>query len=157
MTSPLDDSPLQIPIDLRALQRRAHQYARRCEAWLTERADARADVVHHSVVVVGRLSLIVPTEINHAVAGWLRPDDAPRELVVDPEDAAAMALVAIEHSRSAWMALLRCQEIRAIAAEPFITDLVWLKHEMLRVFPNVRTVTECSTRTTSSSRDTVVP
>jgi hypothetical protein len=90
------------------------------------------------VVVVRRLSPIVPTEIERAVAGWIAPADEGRELAADPEDAARMALVAIEHSRKAWLALLRNQEIRAIAAEPFITDLVWLKHEVERTFPASR-------------------
>ena len=132
----VDDNAPRIPVDLRALQRRAQQYSRRCDRWLTERDTAPAKAVQHPMVVVKRLSLIVPTEIDHAVAGWLLPSDEEHDLLIDPEDAASIALVAIEHSRNAWLALLRCQEIRAIAAEPFITDLVWLKHEVQRVFPN---------------------
>ena len=133
-----DDQLPQIPVDLRALQRRALQYSRRCATWLQERAHEPTNAVNHPLVVVQRLSPIVPMEIEHAVAGWLAPLDDGRELTNDPEDAAAIALTAIEHSREAWLALLRSQTIRAMAAEPFITDLVWLKHEVERTFPNRR-------------------
>jgi hypothetical protein len=149
MNATFDDCPPAIPIDLRALQRRAQQYLRRCEKWLaTQGSGLRAqasgprgdgtDDGLQPMTIVSRLSLIVPTEIDRALAAWFAPPDESHELIVDPEDAAAIALVAIEHSRGAWLALVKSQQIRAVAAEPFITDLVWLRHEVERTFPNRR-------------------
>ena len=136
----LDDHPPQIPIDLRALQRRAQQYSRRCEAWMAGQASPHsphhaADEDVHPVAIVSRLSVIVPTEIDRALAGWLLPENETRDLIADPGHAAALALTAIEHSRGAWLSLVKHQHIRALTAQPFIADLVWLKHEVERAFP----------------------
>ena len=134
MLPPEDELLPRMPIDLRALQRRAQQYSRRCERWLADCGDS-ADA-GHSIMAVRTLSQIVPAEIERALAGWLATPGETRELAADPEGAAAIALAAIEISRDAWFALLRKQRIRALAAEPFITDLVWLRHEVERVFPD---------------------
>jgi hypothetical protein len=132
--SPQDEPP-QIPIDLRALERRAQQYSRRCATWLDGRAgDSTAG---DPIVIVRRFAQIVPAEIERALAAWRSTGDE-KELLVDPEHSAQIALVAIEHSRSAWLALVKTQRIRGLAAQPFISDLVWLKHEVERTFPSTR-------------------
>jgi hypothetical protein len=129
------EGPPQMPIDLRALARRAQQYSRRCDRWMDGLTTRHAGGIDDPLVIVCRLAQVVPAEIQHALAGWLSADDETRELMVDPEQSAAIALVAIEHSRHAWLALIRNQHIRGIAAQPFISDLIWLKHEVERAFP----------------------
>ena len=136
MEQSLPEAPPQIPVDLRALDRRAKLYSRRCDTWLTGRPIESAASLDDPVVIVRRLSQIVPAEITRALAAWLSTADEC-ELPADPEHAAEIALMAIEHSRHAWLALVRAQHIGGIAAQPFIADLVWLKHEVERVFPLV--------------------
>ena len=132
----LQDLPPQIPIDLRALERRAKQYSRRCDTWLTGRPFESTASLEDPMVIVRRLSQIVPAEIVRALAAWLSTAD-DGDLPADPEHAAELALMAIERSRHAWLALVRTQHIGGTAAQPFIADLVWLKHEVERVFPLV--------------------
>lgn len=134
----MEDEAVRMPIDVRALDRRAQRYSRRCERWLGERdkRDVLGDATQ-PLVIVSRLSQILPAEVRGAIEAWLRDDGG--ELGADPEDAAAIALVAIEKSRDAWLALVRTRQIRALLAEPFVTDLVWLKHEIERAFPATRT------------------
>jgi hypothetical protein len=135
MQLPPQDEPLQIPVDLRALERRAQQYSRRCARWLDGRTSESNAV--DPIVIVRRFAAIVPAEIERALAAWLSTGDET-ELAADPEHSARIALVAIEHSRSAWLALVKDQHIRGLAAQPFISDLVWLKHEVERTFPRTR-------------------
>jgi hypothetical protein len=135
MEQSLPEGPPQIPIDLRALERRAKQYSRRCDTWLDARTGDGSHAIDHPIIIVRRLSAIVPAEIQRALAAWLSPDDEARELTADPAHAAEIAILAIELSRHAWLALVKEQQVGGVAAQPFVADLIWLKHEVERVFP----------------------
>ena len=137
MANAIHGERLQLPIDLAALARRTRAYVARCECWVEQRRDAR-EVLDDGqfVAIVKRLSPIVGAEILTALDGWLHVGDDRSELAVDPDAAATLALTAIEHSRQAWLALVRTRQVGAAAAAPFVTDLVWLKHEVERAFPS---------------------
>jgi hypothetical protein len=104
-------------IDRRFLASRAHRYSVRCERWLESAGDTDTDPIDAAdpLTVVRRFSPFILLQIR--------------------EGNRDVALTAIEHSRVAWLALVKQKAIRPHLAEPFVTDLVWLKHEVARVLP----------------------
>jgi hypothetical protein len=113
------DARVDFPIDIEALTRRCRMYAARCDG-LTD---------------VAPLSASLSAQVLCALDGWLSAN-AGDELSSDPEHAAADALRTIERSRQAWLAMVKSREVRAISAASSVADLVWLKYEIGRAFPN---------------------
>ena len=56
----------------------------------------------------------------------------------DANGSAKAALVALERSHSAWLALTAATLVPPAAAEALLSDLVWLRLEIERVFPHAR-------------------
>jgi hypothetical protein len=136
--------PSQMLIDHRALERRAQRYSSRCAQWRDRRASQERPLPgerDHPAAIVGRLSDLVCAEIARALAE--SRDTGPEQQLAhaDSYGSAAIALIAIEQSRLAWLALVHEQDVLATAAQPFVSDLVWLKHEVERTFPGVRFAT----------------
>jgi hypothetical protein len=134
----------QMSVEQRALERRAQRYASRCLQWRERRAahEPQADRERHRpAAVVSRLCELVAAEIACALSE--SSDSGPEQRIAhaDAYASAAIALIAIEQSRQAWLALVRDQDVRSIAAQPFVSDLVWLKHEVERAFPGIRFAT----------------
>jgi hypothetical protein len=129
----------EMPIDLAAVERRADGYWRRCGEWTDasprgscepQRAEAGA--------TVDRLSAVVKVEVRRALAERAEVASSRPADLGDAYASAATALIAIEQSRRAWLALVRAGWVRPIVAQPFVCDLVWLRHELERAFPGMR-------------------
>ena len=136
--------PSQMLIDHRALERRARRYSYRCAQWLDRSSSherPHAGERDHPVAIVDRLSDLVATEIVRALAE--SSDTGPERHLThaDAYASATIALIAIEQSRQAWLSLVREQQVLATAAQPFVSDLVWLKYEVERAFPGIRFAT----------------
>lgn len=132
----LDDEQLQLPIDVVTVVRRSRAYLLRCDRLLSQHGGARATTCGGQALgTISRLGPVLTAEVLGALEGWLTGSEQRVELAIDPVAAAARALSAIEQSREAWLALVRMQQVGAMAAAPFVTDLVWLKHEVERAFP----------------------
>ena len=117
-----EEAGVEFPIDVEALAERSRAYAARCDG----------------LRIVGPLSASLSAQILCALEGW-RSSEACHDLSSDPERAATHALGAIERSRQAWLALVRTREVGALYAADFVADLVWLKYELARAFPNAAT------------------
>ena len=115
-----DHDALAADIDRRALASRARTYSQRCERWLEHHKDQDPVDSTDPLTVVRRFSPFIPLQIR--------------------EGNAEVALLAIERSRMAWLALVKHKAIRPHLAEPFVSDLVWLKHEVERIFPHAPTM-----------------
>jgi hypothetical protein len=113
-----DQDALSVNIDRRALASRALSYSERCEQWLEGSKDEDPVDAADPLTVVRRFAPFIPLQIR--------------------DGNAEVAMLAIEHSRMAWLALVKHKAIRPLLAEPFVSDLVWLKHEVERVFPHAR-------------------
>jgi len=113
-----DQNAISANIDRRALASRALSYSERCEQWLEGWKDENPTDVADPLTVVRRFAPFIPLQIR--------------------DGNAEVAMLAIEHSRLAWLALVKHKAIRPPLAEPFVSDLVWLKHEVERVFPHAR-------------------
>lgn len=118
------------------LHGRATQYLSRCQQWTTIQASSHDPSDPHARV--DRLARVAAVEIGLAIAKWKPAQPAAAEHRGDAYGAAAVALVAIDESRQTWLDLVRRRLVRGPAAEPFVTDLVWLEFELERVFPGLR-------------------
>jgi hypothetical protein len=56
----------------------------------------------------------------------------------DADGSAKVALIGIERSHAAWLALIERGVVSASEADPFIADLVWLGRELEEVRPRAR-------------------
>jgi hypothetical protein len=114
----MDDQNVLADIDRRALAGRARAYEHRCERWLEHWKGPHSADAEDPLTAVRRFAPLIALEIH--------------------DRNAELTLLAIERSRIAWLALVRYKAIRPHLAEPFVSDLVWLKHEIERVFPQAR-------------------
>ena len=131
----LDDQRPQLPIDVITVVTRSRAYLLRCDRLLSQHDEERAtNGGGQALGTITRLGPVVTAEVLGALEGWLTTSEQRVELAIDPVAAAARALSAIEQSREAWLALVRTHQVGAMAAAPFVTDLVWLKHEVERAF-----------------------
>lgn len=133
MDALLDAARSQTLIDDRTLQARAARYALRCERWIDRLPPCHVRSSRDAPMIV-HLALVMREEVHEAVADTAGPARAANG---DAYTSAAVALIAIDQSRRTWLRLVRGRHVRAVAAEPFVSDLVWLKHELRRAFPGL--------------------
>lgn len=141
MDTAADAEPLQMLIDRRALEGRAQRYSSRCAQWLDRVTDRERSIARERddpTAVVARLSGLVAAEVAQALTEWADTGPEQQTAHADAYGSAAIALIAIEQSRHAWLALVRDRDVRATVAQPFVSDLVWLKHEIEQAFPGIR-------------------
>jgi hypothetical protein len=112
----MDDPTALEDLDRRALAGRALAYAQRCERWLEHRNDGDVVDAADPLTIVRRFAPFIALQIR--------------------DRNAEVALLAIERSRTAWLELVKQKAIRLPLAASFVSDLVWLKHEVVRVFPH---------------------
>jgi len=94
------------------LAARAGSYQQRCRDWLVDSHGAPAES-SNSRESIERLSRVIGSSIN--------------------DRRSLLALDAIEQSRVAWLLLVKSSAVGPLLAAPFVSDLVWLKHEVQRV------------------------
>jgi hypothetical protein len=86
--------------------------------------------------IVARYCFFVSGKIHRALITRARPYDSDS---VDANGSAKAALVALERSHSAWLVLSTAKLVPSATAEALLSDLVWLRLEIERVFPQART------------------
>jgi hypothetical protein len=132
-SSPEYEQPV-LPPESRLLHERALEYAMRCHDWLKERDDAGSIDPADAIAVIGW----IPSKIHRALAGLAEDDPSTRDWPADHDGSAKIALIAIERSSAAWLALVEKAKIAADVAEPFVSDLLWMEGELERMLPNAR-------------------
>jgi hypothetical protein len=85
--------------------------------------------------IVARYGFFVSGKIYRALISLARPHDGDS---LDANGSAKAALVALERSHSAWLALSAAKLVPPASAEALLSDLVWLRLEVERVFPHAR-------------------
>lgn len=121
----------------RPIEARAADYGARVWRWLEGQP---LPAVHHPgtpepLEVIEHFGIFVGAKVYRALSG----------LTVDPDDeyedargSAKAALIGIDRSREAWLALVEDGAVSHAQAAPFVADLVWLAEELERVLPRAR-------------------
>jgi len=134
-----DDEPVRRPPPKEhlAIEARAKDYCFRAHRWLRTRSYAALDPGDPSAVI-GWFETMIPAKVHRAIHGLAEDWPEDRDCVSDHDGSAKVALIGIERSHAAWLALIE----RGIAAHgdvaPLIEDLVWLSDAVERVFPKAR-------------------
>jgi hypothetical protein len=96
----------------------------------TDPADPRAVVSwFHSLIYV---------KIRRALRGLAEDDPAERDWPADHDGSAKVALLGVERSQEAWLQIVERGHVTWNEAEPFIRQLLWIRDEIERIFPNAR-------------------
>jgi hypothetical protein len=116
---------------------RAHVYASDVNGWLAERQMEDDDATSPATVIKW-YSTLVGAKIARALHGlaWDEPDLDPDER--DYDGSAKVALIGLERSHAAWLALVERGDASANDVHPFIVDLMWITDALERLFPNAR-------------------
>jgi hypothetical protein len=85
--------------------------------------------------IVRRYCFFISGKIYRALMNVARPYGDS----LDANGSAKAALVALERSHGAWLALSAAKLVPRASAEALISDLVWLRLEIERIFPHART------------------
>ena len=86
--------------------------------------------------VIAWFHFLIGAKVNRSLTVW--PDDDDDVKVSDADGSAKVALLGIERSREAWLALVEQGAISPSEADPFIADLVWLGEALERIRPRAR-------------------
>ena len=106
--------------------RRTHQ----AFATATDPADPRA--------VVSWFYSLIYVKIRRALRGLAADDPAARDWPADHDGSAKVALLGVERSQEAWLQIVERRHATWTEAEPFIRQLLWIRDEIERIFPNAR-------------------
>jgi hypothetical protein len=131
--------PRKIPADHEALCEHALAYFDRVYAWLrTHEAFAEASDPADPCAAVSWFYSMIYVKVRRAVQGLAEDDAADREWPADHDGSAKVALLAVEQSKAAWLQIIERRLATWQEAEPFISQLLRLRDEIERVFPNAR-------------------
>jgi LmbE family N-acetylglucosaminyl deacetylase len=97
---------------------------------------------------------MIYVKIRRALRGLADDSFAGRDWPADHDGSAKVALLAVERSQAAWLQIIEQGMAAWKEAEPFIRQLLWLRDEIERVFPNPR-VRQTRVRRTRRSSETV--
>lgn len=128
---PVRDCDEEIPREHQRLLARVEAYAFHAAASLPE-ADL-SPPFQNAVTVIARYRFFASAKIYRALTGVARPYLADS---IDADGSAKAALVALERSHAAWLALIAAKLVSAVGGEALVSDLVWLRVEIERIFPN---------------------
>jgi hypothetical protein len=119
------------------MEARAKDYCSRAHRWLRTRSYAALDP-GDPCAIIGWFETMIPAKVHRAIRGLAEGWSQDRDWPADYDGSAKVALLGIERSHAAWLALVE----RGIAVHSevasFIEDLVWLNDALERVFPNAR-------------------
>lgn len=129
--------PTLIPAH-KSIEERAYAYCERAHTWLDGcRPDATRDS-SDPLSVIGWFQYSIPAKIHRALMGLAMDEPDDRDWPADYDGSAKVALLGMERSHAAWLALVHGGLASVSEAEPFVADLIWLTDELERVFPNAR-------------------
>ena len=129
----------RIPLEHEALCEHAIAYVDGVFAWrrtheafatVTDPADPRA--------VVSWFYSLIYVKIRRALRGLAEDDPAERDWPADHDGSAKVALLGVERSQEAWLQIVERGYATWNEAEPFIRQLLWIRDEIERIFPNAR-------------------
>ena len=132
--------PRTIPLDHEALCEHARTYLDWVFAWrraheafatVTDPGDPRA--------VVSWFCSLIYVKVRRALRGLAEDDPAERDWPADHDGSAKVALLGVERSQEAWLQIVERGHATWNEAEPFIRQLLWIRDEIERIFPNART------------------
>jgi hypothetical protein len=134
----LDGGRTSMPGDLAELAARAERYREQVRAWLD------ADPARQRIGADGPLAVIAwfHTMIGAKLAGAFAAAasgvaEEPCQLA-DSNGRVKAALLGIDRSHAAWLALVEAGMVRMGDASPFVADLVWLGSALESRFPKAR-------------------
>jgi len=125
----------RLPKAHKPIARRAKQYAVRVFEWLATIEIPTPGDVRDPREVVAWFHWMIGAKVNRALTKW---PDADLEDESDNDGSAKVALLAIDESHAAWLALVERGVVASNDADAFIADLVWLGEALERVRPGAR-------------------
>ena len=118
------------------IEQRARAYGRGANAWLESgRFDAR-DVADPRTVI-GWFASFLPPKIHRALSSLDNDDDLP-DAMRDSVGSAKAALIGIDRSHAAWLALVDSGQATMAKVSELVAELVWLGEALEQVFPTAR-------------------
>lgn len=119
-----------------------------CDGWcqacpFTSRCRVFADIAemeaaHDPSAVIGWFHILISVKVARALRGLADDDPAERTWRADHEGSAKVALLGTERSHEAWLQLAADQVVSWADAQDFVRELVWIRDEIDRIFPNAR-------------------
>ncbi len=134
-----EDEAGHVPEDHLEVAARAEDYLRRAARWLAGAPSrGRADATDpHAVIAWFHMMIAVKTD--RALRGVREAADGDEFAAEDAAGSAKVALLGIERSHAAWLALVERDAVSIAAAAPMIADLVFLGEGLERLVPAART------------------
>jgi hypothetical protein len=128
----------RVPAEHKSLNARAKAYASRTHQWLAATAPASERDCEDPRHIIAWFHVLIAAKINRSLTVW--PDEDPRDPIAasDNDGSAKVALLGIDRSHAAWLALVERGVLSSSQALPFVADLVWLGEALERVRPNAR-------------------
>ena len=128
-----------MPADHESLCEHARAYFDWAFAWLrTHDAFAQVSDPDDPRAVVSWFYSMIYVKVRRAVRGLAEDDPALRGGPADHDGSAKVALLAVERSQAAWLQIVERRLATWTEAEPFVRQLLWLRDEIERIFPNAR-------------------
>ena len=122
-----------------ALRHHAKAYLDWAHAWLrTHPSFADARDPGDPRAAISWYHAMIHIKILRALRGLAEDDPSARDWPADCDGSAKVALLAIERSHEAWLQLIMRGMVMWLDGEPFVKQLLWLRDEIERVFPNAR-------------------
>ena len=126
----------RVPSEHAPVNARAKQYAFDTNRWLVAHLSKPGDGTDDPREVISWFHFLIGAKVNRALTAW--PDDDHQLATLDADGSAKVALLGIERSHAAWVALVERGSVPASEADPFIADLVWLGEALERIRPRAR-------------------
>jgi hypothetical protein len=127
----------RVPPEHEAIVERALEYSTRVFRWLRAHESEPTNSATEPRDVISGFGLLIGTKVKRALTAWPGEDpDAFAES--DCDGSAKVALLGIDQSHAAWLALAERGDMPQEEANPFIADLVWLGEALEHVRPRAR-------------------
>jgi len=124
----------RVPPEHRPLDERGSAYANAVYEWLEGRTMDGGEPWD----VVARFPLFISSKIHRALHVWPDGTMGENDGWSDADGSAKAALVAIDESHAAWLALVERGTVTSSEASRFIADLIWLSAGLARARPKAR-------------------
>jgi hypothetical protein len=126
----------RVPAEHAPVNARAKRYGFDTNRWLTTHESGQRNAPDDPRDVIAWFHFLIGAKVNRSLTVWPGEDDDFKGW--DADGSAKVALLGIERSHQAWLALVERDVISASEADPFIADLVWLGEALERIRPRAR-------------------
>ena len=127
----------RVPPKHKPVDARAKEYGMRTFRWLTATESTSPRAPRDPRDVISWFHSMIAAKVNRALTMW--PDeDHDSTARSDSDGSAKVALLGIDESHAAWLALADRGVVSRSEADSFIADLVWLGEALERIRPNAR-------------------